>query len=106
MTVLIISTPPMAAMFFQGTVGNFMTYSQFGQGGAARAAAVQQGMPGTSGETGNGRPSYTGGQAESSKQPNQGFATNPGATTRLNGAPPSAHADVIRPAPSSPGVGE
>lgn len=31
MTVLIVSVPPMAAMFFQGTVGNFLTYSAFGR---------------------------------------------------------------------------
>ncbi|WP_432591908.1 type IV secretion system protein [Stenotrophomonas maltophilia] len=29
MTALIISTPPMAAMFFQGTLGGFMNYSGF-----------------------------------------------------------------------------
>lgn len=32
MTVLIVSSPPLAAMFFQGTVGNFLTYSAFGMG--------------------------------------------------------------------------
>lgn len=32
MTVLIVSVPPMAAMFFQGTVGNFLTYSAFAHG--------------------------------------------------------------------------
>lgn len=34
LTTLILTTPPMAAMFFQGTLGNFMAYSQIG-GGAA-----------------------------------------------------------------------
>ncbi|UGB39389.1 type IV secretion system protein [Frateuria soli] len=29
LTVLIVSVPPMAAMFFQGTLGNFLTYSAF-----------------------------------------------------------------------------
>jgi type IV secretion system protein VirB6 len=29
LTVLIISVPPMAAMFFQGTMGSFLAYSQF-----------------------------------------------------------------------------
>ena len=33
LTALIISAPPMAAMFFQGTLGQFMAYSQFGGGG-------------------------------------------------------------------------
>lgn len=32
LTALIVSVPPMAAMFFQGTLGNFMTYSAFGGG--------------------------------------------------------------------------
>ena len=44
MTVLIISAPPMAATFFQGTMGNFLFQSAFGFGGA-RAAAMQQGLP-------------------------------------------------------------
>lgn len=44
MTVLIVSVPPLAAMFFQGTMGNFMFQSAFGAGGA-RAAAMQQGLP-------------------------------------------------------------
>jgi hypothetical protein len=30
LTALIVSVPPMAAMFFQGTLGNFLTYSAFG----------------------------------------------------------------------------
>lgn len=34
LTALIISAPPMAAMFFQGTLGQFMAFSQFGAGGA------------------------------------------------------------------------
>lgn len=40
LTVLIVSTPPMAAMFFQGTLGNFMAYSQVtGTHGAAQQAS-------------------------------------------------------------------
>lgn len=33
MTVLIVSTPPMAAMFFNGTMGNFLYFSAFGRAG-------------------------------------------------------------------------
>lgn len=33
MTVLIVSVPPMAAMFFNGTMGNFLYYSAFGRAG-------------------------------------------------------------------------
>lgn len=35
LTVLIITTPPMAASFFQGTLGNFSPYVAFGAGAAA-----------------------------------------------------------------------
>lgn len=35
LTTLIISVPPMAAMFFQGTVGNFMHFSAFAGAGSA-----------------------------------------------------------------------
>ena len=45
MTVLIVSTPPMAAMFFNGTMGNFLYYSAFGMGSAHGAAAMQTGLP-------------------------------------------------------------
>lgn len=45
MTVLIISVPPMAAMFFQGTVGNFLHYSAFA--GPASAPGPQGRPPGS-----------------------------------------------------------
>ena len=32
LTMLIITVPPMAANFFQGTLGNFMHFSAFGNG--------------------------------------------------------------------------
>jgi type IV secretion system protein VirB6 len=81
MTVLIISSPPLAAMFFQGTVGNFLTYSQFGQGGAARAAAAQQGMPGSYG--GGYRPSQAStGQSSLGHQAAGGPLSNTNAGTR------------------------
>lgn len=47
MTVLIISVPPMAAMFFQGTVGNFYFNSAFGNAGGNRQGPdgrLQSGM--------------------------------------------------------------
>ena len=34
MTLFLITVPPMAATFFQGTVGQFMAYNAFGQGQA------------------------------------------------------------------------
>lgn len=43
LTVLIISVPPMAAMFFQGTLGQFMHFSAFGGGPDSRPGP--QGQP-------------------------------------------------------------
>jgi type IV secretion system protein VirB6 len=43
MTVLIVSVPPLAAAFFQGTVGSFMHYSAFGVGAGSRPGP--QGQP-------------------------------------------------------------
>ena len=34
MTLFLIAVPPMAAAFFQGTIGQFMAYNAFGQGQA------------------------------------------------------------------------
>ena len=36
---MILTTPPMAAMFFQGTLGTFMAYSQIGGGASASPSA-------------------------------------------------------------------
>jgi type IV secretion system protein VirB6 len=44
MTLFLVTVPPMAAAFFQGTVGQFMAYNAFGQGQAAQPNA---GRPGT-----------------------------------------------------------
>ena len=42
LTTLIISAPPMAAAFFQGTLGQFQSYSPFGRMGGGSAAYRQQ----------------------------------------------------------------
>jgi type IV secretion system protein VirB6 len=42
LTTLIISAPPMAAAFFQGTLGQFGAYSAFGRIGEGAAASKQQ----------------------------------------------------------------
>lgn len=39
LTALILTTPPMAAMFFQGTLGTFLAYSQIGGGASASPSA-------------------------------------------------------------------
>jgi len=44
LTTLILTAPPMAAFFFQGTLGSFMAYSQIG-GSPAGAAPGPQGQP-------------------------------------------------------------
>ncbi|WP_313413254.1 type IV secretion system protein [Stenotrophomonas sp.] len=43
LTTLILTAPPMAAMFFQGTLGSFMAYSQIG--GSPAAQPGPQGQP-------------------------------------------------------------
>ncbi len=43
LTTLILTAPPMAAMFFQGTLGSFMAYSQIG--GGATGQPGPQGQP-------------------------------------------------------------
>src|SRR5579875_3366963 len=44
--MLIITVPPMAASFFQGTLGNFMHYSAFG-GSGVNQWKIANGMPGS-----------------------------------------------------------
>ncbi|MEG0193141.1 MAG: type IV secretion system protein [Stenotrophomonas sp.] len=44
LTTLILTAPPMAAMFFQGTLGGFVAYSQIG-GSPAAAAPSANGQP-------------------------------------------------------------
>jgi type IV secretion system protein VirB6 len=46
LSMLIMTAPPMAAMFFQGTLGTFLPYSQFGAGSSGRGAHPgPQGQP-------------------------------------------------------------
>lgn len=40
LTTLIVSTPPMAAAFFQGTLGSYMSYSAFGSVGSGSGSAA------------------------------------------------------------------
>ena len=46
LTVLLIATPPIAAMFFSGTLANFSAYSQFGQAQARDKAGNPVGSSG------------------------------------------------------------
>nr|WP_298126699.1 type IV secretion system protein [uncultured Pseudoxanthomonas sp.] len=44
MTLFLITVPPMAATFFQGTIGQFMAYNAFGQAQAAQPSSGQPGV--------------------------------------------------------------
>jgi type IV secretion system protein VirB6 len=68
LTMMLVSVPPIASQFFQGTIGNFLTQSQFGQGAAA-ASQRAAGQPGS----GHGGSS---GQAPPSNQSNPTSATS------------------------------
>ena len=81
MTILLVLTPPMAGAFFQGTLGQFSSYNQFGGAGGAPPGA---GGPG-SGPT-----------AHAAAPPATPPHTMP--TPRALGADPGAFADEIRPA--------
>lgn len=99
MTVLIISSPPLAAMFFQGTVGNFMHFSAFGGGMASR--------PGPQGQPPGSYAQQSSNMAQANSGAHSGlggFSSNPGIPTRLSGAPYPIVADAVRPA-STPAVG-
>ncbi|MDG9843598.1 MULTISPECIES: type IV secretion system protein [unclassified Stenotrophomonas] len=47
LTTLILTAPPMAAMFFQGTLGSFMAYSQIGGSAVAQAPGPSGQPPGS-----------------------------------------------------------
>lgn len=56
MTALILSAPPMAAMFFQGTLGGFMHYSGFADGGRLGPSGQPPGSYGVAGMQGPSQP--------------------------------------------------
>ncbi|HMB42670.1 MAG TPA: type IV secretion system protein, partial [Luteimonas sp.] len=92
LTMLILTAPPMAAMFFQGTLGSFVPYSQFGGGTHGRSPGPQGQAPGSyltshsPGRNQEDRP--VAGQASPTAA--GGPATNPPRFTQ------PAHADVIK----------
>jgi type IV secretion system protein VirB6 len=96
MTVLIISVPPMAAMFFQGTVGNFYFNSAFGAGGGNRQGPngqMQSGLGG--GYGGGGAPQLTTAQSVPSQQVAPTNSINFG---QMAGKANVAPTDAIKPA--------
>ncbi|MBN8714110.1 MAG: type IV secretion system protein [Xanthomonadales bacterium] len=95
LTVLIISVPPMAATFFQGTLGQFMYFSAFG-GGAANRPGPQGQPPGSYADynrTQSPASIATGsfGTASSNAVPGQ---MNHGMRGAI--APPASHPDAIK----------
>ena len=66
LTTLILTAPPMAAFFFQGTLGSFMAYSQIG--GSPAAQPGPQGQP---------PGSYVPQQAQNSGSHEQASSSNP-----------------------------
>lgn len=63
LTTLILTAPPMAAMFFQGTLGGFMAYSQIGGSPVAQAPGPSGQPPGS--YYSPDKPSASGGHVDS-----------------------------------------
>lgn len=98
LTVLIISVPPLAAAFFQGTVGQFMHFSAFG-GGASSQPGPQGQPPGSygGGYTGQAQaPSTQVGQPASHQQPAKGFSANSSITHRAFHGSAQTSSDTVR----------
>lgn len=104
MTVLIVSVPPLAAAFFQGTVGSFMHYSAFG-GGPGNRPGPQGQPPGSYGGYGGslahqpaqaGQPSH---HPHGGSGPHGGALPMSGARTTAMSPPQQAEAIPIRPHP-------
>jgi type IV secretion system protein VirB6 len=90
LTMLIISAPPMAAAFFQGTLGNFTAFSQFGGGAGHAPGARGAGSPPT--------PTYAHQAPLNSNRPTDtGYQSPPQNIQPYTGASPAiANADVVR----------
>ena len=103
MTVLIISVPPMASMFFQGTLGNFSPYAALG--GAVASRPGPQGQP--PGSYGGGGGAYSPPASNTAQTANTGsrvggdsaYGNNPSTGTYQPGATNAALADIVKPLP-------
>lgn len=85
MTVLIVTAPPLAAAYFQGTLGNFMSYSAF--------AGKEQGKDKNTDSSSS--------RTQSSDKNSSGDSSAPGATynpnnNRVSGTGPTINPDEIR----------
>lgn len=95
LTVLIVSVPPLAAAFFQGTVGQFMYSSAFGHYSANNPGPQGQ-PPGSHG----GQPAFPPTAAGHADRTRVAGNTPDHVTSRALGAPSHAATDTVRPAPT------
>ena len=103
LTVLIISVPPLAAAFFQGTVGQFMHFSAFGGGYANRPGP--QGQPPGSYGAGQSPSAPTAGQAHPGQLSGAGGFGGTAPPLRVSNTSGSALADVVKVTTSAPSRG-
>lgn len=89
LTMLIVSVPPMTAQFFQGTLGNFLTY-------AAVNGGMNRNNVGANGSPAGSQPQLT----NASAGPAQLQTSSP--PLRYNQLPSSSQSDTIKMPPSSP----
>ena len=94
LTVLIVSVPPMAAMFFQGTLGNFTPYAVVNGGGINNRPGPQGQPPGSYGSAAHsaGSPATHTAVAD---QPASAYG-NPGSAARSGGMAPPTEVDTIK----------
>ncbi|MGG6315657.1 MULTISPECIES: type IV secretion system protein [Stenotrophomonas] len=90
LTTLILTAPPMAAMFFQGTLGTFMAYSQIGGSAVPTSPGPNGQPPGSSGSGGGG---FFMPQMPAVAQGNQGNVGQ-AASPRIHGSSESTHANA------------
>ena len=98
MTVLIISVPPLAAMFFQGTVGAFYFNSAFGHGGGNRQGPngqLQSGLGGGYGDWGQQASQVNAGHTVAARQATTSTTVN---ASRMTGQTYKQQPDVVKPA--------
>jgi type IV secretion system protein VirB6 len=88
LSLLIVSVPPMAAMFFQGTLGSALTYSVF-QGAGGR--------PGPQGQPPGGWGGHSPGRLDTSQgKANESGFSNQANATRVSGVMPARLNDDIK----------
>lgn len=85
MTLALVGVPPVAAYFFQGTLGSYMAYSVFG---GAPGAGQRPGEQGYRGQASPTRDSVDGTASQTGKEVNAG--------TRVAGHVAPGNADVTR----------